>query len=106
VSTFRGPLFAIHAIFATVLVIALLIHLDERSRDIAHLKAVTTQERDETQHVCQDVDRQRALLQGLNTKDAYVIELLARERLQYSQPGEMSPPPAPTIDKLRVDGSK
>jgi hypothetical protein len=106
VNPFRGPLFAIHAIFATVLVIALLFHLDERTREVAHLKSVSTLEHDETQRATQDVDRQRALLQGLAAKDAYVIELLARERLQYSQPGEMSPPPAPTIDKLHSDGSK
>ena len=42
----------------------------------------------------------------MNAKDPYVIELLAREKLQYGRPGEISPPPVPAIDKPRHDGSK
>jgi hypothetical protein len=35
----------------------------------------------------QDIDQQKALLAGLSSKDPYVVELLARERLQYSRAG-------------------
>jgi cell division protein FtsB len=105
-NTIRGPLVVLHAIFATVIVIALLAHLAERDHDAARIKAITQQERDETTRLTQDIDQQKALLAGLASKDPYVVELLARERLQYSRAGEISPPPAPSIDNLRHDGSK
>jgi hypothetical protein len=88
------------------MIIALLAHLGERERDVARVKAITQQEHDDTLRMTQDIDQQKALLAGLSSKDPYVVELLARERMQYSRAGEISPPPAPSIDNLRHDGSK
>ncbi len=105
-NTIRGPLVVLHAIFATVVTIALLAHLTEREREVARIRTVSQQERDDTARMTQDIDQQKALLAGLASKDPYVVELLARERLQYGRAGEVSPPPAPSVDNPRHLGSK
>jgi hypothetical protein len=105
-NTIRAPLVVLHAIVATVVIIALLAHLTEREREVARIKAVSQLERDDTARMTQDIEQQKALLAGLSSKDPYVVELLARERLQYGRSGEISPPPAPSIDNQRHVGSK
>lgn len=102
----RGPLFVLHAVFATVLIIALVAHLHEREQEVGRIKAIAEQEREETKRLVQDIDQQQALLDGLNKKDPYVVELIARDKLQFAGVKEISPPPLPTIDKPRISGSK
>ena len=95
----RGPLLALHTIFATLVVIALLLHLGEREREVAKVRAIATQEHAETVRSEQDITQQKALLDGLANKDPYVVELLVRDKLQFTGPGEITPPPLPAVDK-------
>lgn len=102
----RGPLVVVHAVLGTVLVITLFIYLQEREVDVARVKQVAQQERQETQRLQHDIDQQKALISGLRQKDPYVVELIARDRLKYAGPGEIAPPPLPAIDKPRATGTK
>lgn len=102
----RGPLFVVHAVFATVVVISLFMYLQERESEVARVKQIAQQERQETIRLEADIHQQEALLDGLRRKDPYVVELVARDRLKYSIPGEIAPPPLPAIDKPRATGTK
>jgi cell division protein FtsB len=102
----RGPLVVVHAVFATVVVIALMIHLQSREAEVAQIKRVAEQERQETERLKAEIAQQEALLDGLRRKDPYVVELVARDRLKYAGPGEIAPPPLPAIDKPRATGTK
>ena len=102
----RGPLVVVHAVFATVVVISFSMHLRERESEVAEIKQVAQQERQETVRLQHDITQQEALLDGLRRKDPYVVELIARERLKYAGPGEIAPPPLPAIDKPRATGTK
>lgn len=102
----RGPLFVVHGVAGTLLVISLFIYLQEREVEVARIKQVAQQERQETQRLQHDIEQQQALLKGLRDKDPYVVELIARDRLNYAGPGEIAPPPLPAIDKPRATGTK
>ncbi len=102
----RGPLVVVHAVFATVVVISLSIHLRERESEVTQIKQVAHQERQDTLKLQHDIAQQEALLDGLRRKDPYVVELIARERLKYTGPGEIAPPPLPAIDKARATDTK
>jgi len=102
----RGPLVVVHAVFATVVVISLFIYLQEREIEVSRVKQVAQQEHLETARLEADIHQQEALLDGLRHKDPYVVELVARDRLNYSGPGEIAPPPLPAIDKPRATGTK
>lgn len=102
----RGPLVVVHAVFATVVVISLSIHLRERENEVAQIKQIAHQERQDTIKLQHDIAQQEALIDGLRRKDPYVVELIARERLKYTGPGEIAPPPLPAIDKARATDTK
>jgi cell division protein FtsB len=102
----RGPLVVVHAVFATLVVIGLSIALQEREKEVAHVKQIAQQEREETQRLQADIAQQEALIDGLRRKDPYVVELVARDRLNFAGKDEIAPPPLPAIDKPRVTGTK
>lgn len=102
----RGPLVVVHAVFATVVVISFSIYLRERETDVAHIKQIAQQERQDTARLQHDIAQQEALLDGLRRKDPYVVELIARDRLKYTGAGEIAPPPLPAIDKARATDTK
>jgi len=102
----RGPLVVVHAVFATVVVISFSIYLRERENDVAHVKQIALQERQDTARLQHDITQQEALLDGLRRKDPYVVELIARDRLKYIGTGEIAPPPLPAIDKARATDTK
>ena len=102
----RGPLVVVHAVFATVVVITFSIYLRDRETEVAHVKQIAQQERQDTARLQNDIVQQEALLDGLRRKDPYVIELIARDRLHYTGAGEIAPPPLPAIDKARVTDTK
>lgn len=83
----------LHAAFAIALVGWLVASYAERRGELAKVREAAASERLETQRMQGDIERGRALRDGLKRDDPYVIEYLARERLQYAGPGEMSPPP-------------
>jgi cell division protein FtsB len=102
----RGPLVVVHAVFATVVVISFSIYLRERETDVAQIKQIAQQERQDTTRLQHDISQQEALLEGLRRKDPYVVELIARDRLNYTGVGEIAPPPLPAIDKPRATDTK
>ena len=102
----RGPLVVVHAVFATLVVISFSIYLRERESEVAHIKQIALQERQDTQRLQHDITQQEALLDGLRRKDPYVVELIARDRLKYTGDGEIAPPPLPAIDKPRATDTK
>lgn len=83
----------LHAALALVLIGWLVSAYVDRRADLGKVRETTAQERGETSRLQQELERGRALRDGLRRDDPYVVEFLARERLQYSGPGEMSPPP-------------
>jgi hypothetical protein len=102
----RGPLFVVHGVFATVVVLGLWMHLQERERNVESLRVTAQQEHLETIALEADITQQEALIDGLRAKDPYVVELIARDKLNYVGVAEISPPPLPTIDKHRVVSTK
>lgn len=97
----RGPLLVIHVAFGTLLVLTLLFQLRHRERKVAEVRLDTAQEVAETRRQQQEIAELESRRDGLERKDPYVVELLVREKLQYSRPGENSPPPS--VDKPRRD---
>lgn len=83
----------IHAAFAIALVGWLVTSYVERRGELAKVREAAAAERLETQRLQSEIERGKALRDGLKRDDPYVIEYLARDRLQYAGPGEMNPPP-------------
>ncbi len=98
----RGPLFVLHGVFATVVVLGLWMHLAQREIDVERMRATAQQEHTETQQLEAEIAQQEAVIQGLRAKDPYVVEMIARDKLRYVGAGEISPPPLPSIDKNRA----
>lgn len=85
----------VHAAFAIALVGWLVAGYLERRQELAKVQEAAAAEQRETQRMQAEIERGKALRDGLRRDDPYVIEYLARERLQYAGPGEMNPPPRP-----------
>ena len=102
----RGPLFVVHGVFATVVVLVLWMHLQQREQDVERLRVTAQQEHSETVALEAEIAQQQALIDGLRAKDPYVVELIARDKLNYVGAGEISPPPLPSIDKPKATSTK
>jgi cell division protein FtsB len=101
-SIVRGPLLVLHAIFATVILIALAGKLASRQHDLASLRLLAGQEHREVERLAHANDQVRSLVEGIAHKDPYVVELEARDKLHYSAPGDIAPPPLPSIDNAQA----
>ena len=88
-----------HAAFALALLGWLVSIYVERHRELAKVREVTASEHAETERLQRGLDTGTALRDGLKRDDPYVIELLARDRHQYTGSGELSPPPRPAAGK-------
>mgnify|MGYP000545470011 CR=1 FL=1 len=86
----------LHAAFAIALLGWLVAGYVERRDELAKVRTAAAAERQETERLQAEIERGRALKEGLRRDDPYVVELLARDRLQYAAPGEITPPPQPT----------
>ena len=102
----RGPLFVLHMVFATVVVMSLFIYLQEREAEVSRIKQLAHQEHQETARLQSDLTQPEELIKGLRRKDPYVVEMIARDKFKYAGAGEIAPPPLPAIDKQRVAGIK
>ncbi len=69
------------------------IGLFQRRDSLAEIQRLDARERTEVEQVKADITRRSAQRDGLRRDDPYVVEYLARERLNYIGPGEFSPPP-------------
>lgn len=83
-----------HAVVALALVGWLASVLVERRSELAKVRDLADKERLERQRAETGLARGQALRDGLKRDDPYVVEYLARDRLQFAGPGELAPPPA------------
>jgi len=89
----------LHAAFAVALLGWLVAAYVEKRSELGKVREAAAAENLETQRLQGEIERGKALREGLKRDDPYVVEYLARDRLQYTAPGEMAPPPrgpAPT----------
>lgn len=82
-----------HGALALALVAWLVIAYVDRRQELAKVRTVAAEEQAETARLKQDLERGAAMRDGLKRDDPYVVEFLARDRLNYTGPGELSPPP-------------
>jgi len=99
VKSWRQGLIAAHIVFGIAVVAALVHNLGERAREVNDVKTIAQQETDAKTRIANENAQLSELLKGREQMDPYVIELLARERLGYTRPGEIPLPPvgAPTL---------
>jgi len=83
----------LHAAFAIALLGWLVSGYVERRAELAKVRVAAAAERSETQRLQGEIEKGRTLRDGLKRDDAYVVEFMARERLQYTTPGDLQPPP-------------
>lgn len=83
----------LHAGIAIALVGWLTTVLLERRAELDKVRDLADQEAAGRDRARSDLARGQALRDGLKRDDPYVVEYLARERLQYAGPGELAPPP-------------
>ncbi len=70
--------------------------LGARTQDVAGVRQLAETEHVQTARIQAETQRHQQLLAGLRNRDPYVVELLARDRLSFSRPGELTPPSLPT----------
>jgi hypothetical protein len=83
----------VHGGLAVALVGWLAMHLVDGRSELAKVRGVADAERADNAAIQADILKGEALRDGLKRDDPYVIEYLARERLQYTGPNELTPPP-------------
>ena len=89
----QPALIAIHLLIAIGILATAAIKLGSGAQRVSDIRHVAdgehaTKERMEKEHA-----RLQGLLEGVRRQDPYVIEMIARDRLDYHRPGELSPPP-------------
>ena len=82
----------LHAGIAIALIGWLATVLVDRRRELSQTRELATKERIEVERIKAELQRGQALREGLKHDDPYVIEFLARDRLQYTGQGELNPP--------------
>jgi hypothetical protein len=95
VNSWRQGLIAAHAIGGIAIVAALCHHLGDRAQEVNGVRVAARSEHEVPARLNRENARLGELLRGVENQDPYVIELLAREKLGYGRPGEITPPPAP-----------
>ncbi len=106
-SALRRPIaFLVHSAVAIAVVGLLYGQYDTRQREVDETRRLADRERAETARLEHENAVHQDLLRGLKDNDPYVVELVARDRLGYARPGEVAPPPLPTIDKVGASGTK
>ncbi len=93
-SMVRQVLVAVHVAIGIAVIALLCRKLGDRAQEVNTVRLAAHQERDATVVQQRDIAQMDELRKGLEKNDPYVIELLAREKLQYARSGEMVPPPA------------
>ncbi len=103
----RRPIALLFHVAAAIAVVGLLYgQYDARSREVDETRRLAGRERAETARLERENTVHQDLLRGLKDNDPYVVELVARDRLNYARPGEVAPPPLPAIDKVGASGTK
>lgn len=84
----------LHLALAVVAVTLLHNQYRQRQIDVAQVQLAAEHERAETERIENDVAVQQQILGGIREGDPFVVEMLARDRLELTRPGELTPPPA------------
>jgi hypothetical protein len=82
-----------HAVVAIAAIAWLTSVLVERRGELGKVRELADKERADRQHADAELSRGQALRDGLKRDDPYVVEYLARDRLQFTGAGELAPPP-------------
>lgn len=102
-SAVRQILIGVHVIAGLLLVGMLCRSLGDRAQEVNQVRIEARHEHARTLALESEIARMDELRKGLERQDAYVVELLAREKLGMLGPGEMVPPPAPTVASDSVE---
>jgi hypothetical protein len=94
-SPWRQVLIAVHIVGGIAIVAALIHHLGDRAQEVNGVRVAARAEHEVPVRLTRENARLGELLRGVDNQDPYVIELLAREKLGYGRPGEITPPPTP-----------
>jgi cell division protein FtsB len=100
----KGPLIVIHAAVATVIILLLGLQVVLRDREVERNRQEARSRSEDTARLRQEIARLENLSEGLHHKDPYVIELVTRDLLHYSRPGEIAAPPV--VDKAAASTTK
>jgi hypothetical protein len=93
----RQIVIAVHVIVGVALIAVLCRQLGQRAQEVNQIRIQARAERETTQRLQTDIAQMDEIRKGLEKSDPYVVELLAREKLQYTGVGrdEYHPTPAP-----------
>ncbi|MBA3847554.1 MAG: hypothetical protein H0X45_13045 [Planctomycetes bacterium] len=91
----RTALIVAHLAIAAAVIGGLVDQRRARTGAVAQVRDVADAEHRETARLVDDHAAKKQILTGLREHDPYVVELLARDRLGYTRPNEIAPPPAP-----------
>ncbi len=83
----------LHAAFAVALLGWLVTAYVERRKELGVVRQAADQEHAETVRMQGEIEQGKAVRDGLKRDDPYVVEFIARDRMQYASPGELAPPP-------------
>lgn len=90
---------ALHILLGLTILVLLVRQLGVRAQEVSDIRGIATHEHSETLQMQHKMQLQQDLLTGMRTKDPYVVELLARQKLNYARPGEFTPPPLAKTDR-------
>jgi len=95
-----------HVAVAVVVIGLLYRQYDEREGELRTIRRQAAESRSETERMQRENVVNQRLRSGLERSDPFVVELLAREKLRLTRPGEIALPPAPAaIDKPTLPGT-
>ncbi len=89
----NAALVALHLIVGIAILAAACIRLGNGAQRVSDIRHVAESEHATKEHMLAERDRLQGMLEGLRKHDPYVIEMIARDRLDYTRPGELTPPP-------------
>ena len=89
----RHALIVLHVLLAVAVLASMSRQLGQRQHAVDAVRRQTEADTKEAMGMRAELELGRNLLDGVRTRDPYVVELLARERLGYRRPGELVPPP-------------
>lgn len=88
-----------HAAVGLLVVGLMYRQLTQRAGEVARVRSETEAGRRETERMQREHDGLARMRRGLEQGDPYAVEMLARERLRFTRPGELTPPALPPHDE-------
>jgi cell division protein FtsB len=89
----NAALISLHLLIGVAILAAACIRLGNGAQRVSDIRHVAEGEHATKERMLSERNRLQGLLDGLRKQDPYVIELIARDRLDYHRPGELMPPP-------------